>query len=252
MLPTVDLPTGMPIGVEALIRWRHPRRGLLIPKDFVRAVEASDLLAQFTRFVIDKALRAAAELAAAGLKLPVSVNLSPRSLLDAQLPGDLAKLLERHGVPADHLILEITETVVLSPLRVTDQVLHALRALGVRFAVDDFGTGYSSLTFLTRIAVDELKVDRTFVARMGESKEAAAIVRAVVDLGQRLGIRVVAEGVETPEQRAALVRLGCDAGQGFHFSRPVDSGEVVGAVTRLRSTARPVRPVRVAAGEATT
>ncbi|HZM83968.1 MAG TPA: bifunctional diguanylate cyclase/phosphodiesterase [Candidatus Limnocylindrales bacterium] len=244
MLPTVDLPTGLPIGVEALIRWHHPRRGLLIPKDFVRAAEASDLLGQFTRYVLDKALAAAAELAKAGLKLPVSVNLSPRSLLDPQLPGDLAELLARHEVPAEHLVLEITETVVLSPLRITDQVLHSLRALGVRFAVDDFGTGYSSLTFLTRIAVDELKVDRTFVARMAESKEAAAIVRAIIDLGQRLGIRVVAEGVETQEQRHALVRLGCDAGQGFHFSRPVESSDVVEALRRLRSTARTVRVVR--------
>ncbi|HEX6683204.1 MAG TPA: bifunctional diguanylate cyclase/phosphodiesterase [Candidatus Limnocylindrales bacterium] len=244
MLPTVDLPSGMPIGVEALIRWQHPRRGPLIPKDFVRAAEASDLLGQFTRYVLDKALAAAAELAKAGLKLPVSVNMSPRSLLDPQLPGDLAELLARHEVPAEHLVLEITETVVLSPLRITDQVLHALRALGVRFAVDDFGTGYSSLTFLTRIAVDELKVDRTFVARMGESKEAAAIVRAIIDLGQRLGIRVVAEGVETPEQRQALVRLGCDAGQGFHFSRPVESSGLVEAMRKLRAGARAVRVVR--------
>ena len=244
MLPTVDLPSGAPIGVEALIRWHHPRRGLLIPKDFVRAAEASDLLGQFTRYVLDKALSVAAELAKAGLKLPVSVNLSPRSLLDPQLPGDLAELLARHDVPAEHLILEITETVVLSPLRMTDQVLHSLRALGVRFAVDDFGTGYSSLTFLTRIAVDELKVDRTFVARMAESKEAAAIVRAIIDLGQRLGIRVVAEGVETQEQRQALVRLGCDAGQGFHFSRPVESAGVVEALRRLQTTARAVRVVR--------
>jgi diguanylate cyclase (GGDEF)-like protein len=246
ILPTVDLPTGVPIGVEALIRWHHPRRGLLVPKDFVRAVEASDLLGQFTRYVLDKALAAAAELAKADLKLPVSVNLSPRSLLDPQLPGDLAELLARHDVPADHLVLEITETVVLSPLHVTDQVLHSLRSLGVRFAVDDFGTGYSSLTFLTRIAVDELKVDRTFVARMGESKEAAAIVRAIIDLGQRLGIRVTAEGVETPEQRVALVRLGCEAGQGFYFSRPVESRRAVDVLSRLKTTARPVRVVRQA------
>jgi len=251
MLPTVDLPSGVPIGVEALIRWHHPRRGLLIPKDFVRAAEASDLLGQFTRYVLDKALAAAAELSKAGLRLPVSVNLSPRSLLDPQLPGDLAELLARHEVPAEHLVLEITETVVLSPLRITDQVLHELRALGVRFAVDDFGTGYSSLTFLTRIAVDELKVDRTFVARMAESKEAAAIVRAIIDLGQRLGIRVVAEGVETQEQRQALVRLGCHAGQGFHFSRPVESAGLVEALRTLRSTARAVRVVRGGPGPAT-
>jgi EAL domain-containing protein (putative c-di-GMP-specific phosphodiesterase class I) len=185
-----------------------------------------------------------AELSRAGYELPVSVNLSPRSLLDLNLPADLAELLSRHQVPAHHLILEITETVVLSPLRITDQVLQSLRSLGVRFAVDDFGTGYSSLTFLTRIAVDEMKIDRTFVAKMAESKETGAIVRALVDLGQRLDIRVVAEGVETAQQRAALVELGCDAGQGFHFGKHVGETEIIAEVERLRSVARPIRVVR--------
>jgi diguanylate cyclase (GGDEF)-like protein len=241
--PTIDLRTGAPIGVEALVRWQHPRRGLLTPIHFIRAVEASDLLGQFTRVVLDRALGVAARLAKAGLELPVSVNLSPRSLLDPQLPEDLGEMLREHGVPAENLILEITETVVLSPLRVTDQVLHALRELGVRFAVDDFGTGYSSLTFLTRIAVDELKVDRTFVAKMGTSRETAAIVRAVVDLGNQLGMRVVAEGVETAEQRNALVKLGCHAGQGFYFGRAVAEEEIVEDIVRLRAAIRPLRIV---------
>ncbi len=242
--PTVDLPTGTPIGVEALIRWHHPRRGLLTPVHFVRAVEASDLLGQFTRYVLDRSLAVAAKLAKAGYDLPVSVNLSPRSLLDLHLPADLTELLRRHNVPADHLILEITETVVLSPLRITDQVLKELRALGVRFAVDDFGTGYSSLTFLTRITVDEMKIDRTFVAKMAESRETGAIVRALVDLGRRLDIRVVAEGVETAQQRTALLELGCNGGQGFHFGKDVTEAEIVGEIERLRSLARPIRVVR--------
>lgn len=242
--PSVDLRTGVPIGVEALVRWHHPRRGLLTPVHFVRAVESSDLLGQFTRKILDRAIKLAATLADAGHELPVSVNLSPRSLLDPQLPADLAEMLRQHHVPAHHLTLEIIETVVVSPLPVIDQVLHSLRSLGVRFAVDDFGTGYSSLTFLTRISVDELKVDRTFVAKMGESKQMLAIVNAVVDLGRQLGIRVVAEGVETAEQRAALVRLGCDAGQGFHFGRSVTEDEIVAEIVRLRAAARPLRAVR--------
>ncbi|GIH08236.1 hypothetical protein Rhe02_63030 [Rhizocola hellebori] len=242
--PTVDLPTGTPIGVEALIRWHHPRRGLLTPVHFVRAVEASDLLGQFTRYVLDRALAVTAELSRAGYELPISVNLSPRSLLDPHLPTDLAELLRRHKVPAEHLILEITETVVLSPLRITDQVLAELRGLGVKFSVDDFGTGYSSLTFLTRIAVDEMKIDRTFVAKMGESKQTGAIVRALVDLARRLDIRVVAEGVETAQQRAALVELGCHAGQGFHFGKDVGENEIIAEIERLRSEVRPVRIVR--------
>ncbi|WP_435823346.1 putative bifunctional diguanylate cyclase/phosphodiesterase [Catellatospora citrea] len=244
MQPAVDLDTGAPSGVEALIRWHHPRRGLLLPKHFVRAVEASDLLGRFTRHVLDQALTLAAEWTRQGIDVPVAVNLSPRSLLDPQLPADVDELLRRHGIPASRLVLEITETVVLSPLPITDQVLRELRGLGVRFAVDDFGTGFSSLTFLTRIAVDELKVDRTFVARMADSRQAAAIVQAVVDLGRQLGLRVVAEGVETADQRIALRRLGCDAGQGFHFSHPLPADEITEALHTLSRAARPVRPLR--------
>ncbi|BCJ70953.1 hypothetical protein CS0771_04970 [Catellatospora sp. IY07-71] len=249
--PAVDLRSGAPTGVEALIRWHHPRRGLLIPKDFVRAVEASDLLGRFTHHVLDQALALAAQWLRQGVDVPVAVNLSPRSLLDPQLPADVAELLRRHGVPAEKLVLEITETVVLSPLPVTDQVLRELRELGVRFAVDDFGTGFSSLTFLTRIAVDELKVDRTFVARMADSKQAAAIVQAVVDLGRQLGLRVVAEGVETADQRTALRRLGCDAGQGFHFSRPLPADQITESLRALALAAAPLRSVRPRTGTGT-
>jgi diguanylate cyclase len=252
MQAIADLRTGAPIGVEALIRWQHPRRGLLTPVHFVRAIEASDLLGQFTRHVIDQALAAAARWERLGWDLPIGVNLSPRSLLDPQLPNHIAELLRKHQVPASRLTLEIIETVVLSPLPVTDQVLKELRALGVRLAVDDFGTGFSSLTFLTRITVDELKIDRTFVARMAESKQAAAIVRAVVDLGRQLGVRVIAEGVETPEQRQALVEIGCEAGQGFHFGRVVSVQHIIGELEGLRKAARAMRVVRAEPGRADT
>ncbi|HEU4421081.1 MAG TPA: EAL domain-containing protein, partial [Pilimelia sp.] len=186
----------------------------------------------FTRYVIDKALGAAAEWAREGVVVPISVNISARSLLDPRLPADVAELLRRHGVPPRRLVLEITETVVMSELDVIDEVLAGLRGAGVQLAVDDFGTGYSSLTFLTRIAVDELKVDRAFVAKMIDSPKAAAIVRTTVDLAQELGLRVVAEGVETAEQRAALAALGCSAAQGYHFFRPMPPDKVV---TVLRS-----------------
>jgi diguanylate cyclase len=145
------------------------------------------------------------------------VNLSPRSLHDRHLPRDVAALLERHHVPADRLVLEITETVVLSSDRVVDEVLGELRQLGAQLAVDDFGTGCSALTFLTRVPVDEVKIDRTFVTRMVDSPEAAAIVRTTVELARELGLRVVAEGVESAEQRAALMALSCPSAQGFHF-----------------------------------
>ncbi|MGW0432972.1 putative bifunctional diguanylate cyclase/phosphodiesterase [Micromonospora sp. NPDC003197] len=225
--PAVDLTTGAPTGVEALIRWQHPRRGWLNPADFVRPVEGSELLGAFTRYVIDKALAVAAEWARHGLDVPISINLSARSLLDPRLPAEVADTLRRHQVPPHRLVLEITETVMMSELEVIDDVLAALRAMGVQLAVDDFGTGFSSLTFLTRITVDELKVDRSFVMRMAESPEAAAIVRTTVELGRELGLRVVAEGVETADQRAVLAELGCTAAQGYHFFKPMPSDKIV-------------------------
>jgi diguanylate cyclase (GGDEF)-like protein len=231
--PAIDLTTGAATGVEALARWEHPRRGRLHPKDFVRAVEASELLAPFTRYVIDKALSAAAQWRREGVDIPVAVNLSARNLLDSELPGDIGELLRKHGVPPQRLVLEITETVVMSDLKVIDEVLGELRQMGVQLSVDDFGTGYSSLTFLTRIAVDEVKVDRSFVRAMADSPQAAAIVRTTVDLGRQLGLRVVAEGVETNEQRLELTELGCTAAQGFHFFRPMPSEEITAALRGL-------------------
>jgi len=236
--PAVDLTTGEPTGVEALIRWRHPRRGPLSPADFVRAIEESELLGAFTRYVIDKALTVAADWARHGLDVPISINLSARSLLDPRLPAEVAESLRRHQVPPHRLVLEITETVMMSELEVIDEVLAALRQMGVRIAVDDFGTGFSSLTFLTRISVDELKVDRSFVMKMAESPEAAAIVRTTVDLGRELGLRVVAEGVETADQRAALAELGCDAAQGYHFFRPMPSDKIVAVLRSLFDSAQ--------------
>ncbi|GGK14904.1 hypothetical protein GCM10010124_04400 [Pilimelia terevasa] len=236
--PAVDLSTGAATGVEALIRWRHPRRGMLPPDEFVPVVEGSDLLADFTRYVVDRALVTAAEWACHGVHLPISVNISARSLLDPGLPADVAELLRRHAMPARRLVLEITETVVMSELEIIDEVLGGLRALGVGLAVDDFGTGFSSLTFLTRIAVDELKVDREFVAGMVDSPEAAAIVRATVELARQLGLRVVAEGVETADQRAALVELGCTTAQGYHFFRPMPPDKVLTVLRSLRDRAQ--------------
>jgi diguanylate cyclase len=236
--PAVDLSTGAPTGVEALIRWRHPRRGTLSPVDFIRAVEGSDLLAPFTRYVVDRALSVAAEWGAQGLEVPISVNLSARSLLDPHLPADIAERLRRHRVPARRLVLEITETVVLSELEVIDEVLAALRDLGVQLSVDDFGTGFSSLTFLTRIPVDELKVDRSFVRKMADSPEAAAIVRTTVGLGRELGLRVVAEGVETADQRAALAALGCSAAQGYHFFKPMPADKIAAVLQSLLDSAQ--------------
>ncbi|MFD6562831.1 putative bifunctional diguanylate cyclase/phosphodiesterase [Micromonospora profundi] len=235
--PAVDLATGAPTGVEALIRWQHPRRGWLNPIDFIRPVENSEQLGTFTRYVLNKALGVAAGWAREGLDVPISVNLSARSLLDPRLPAEIAEALRRHQVPPHRLVLEITETVVMSELEVIDEVLATLRSMGVQLAVDDFGTGFSSLTFLTRIAVDELKVDRSFVIRMADSPEAAAIVRTTVGLAHELGLRVVAEGVETAEQRLALAELGCTSAQGYHFFKPMPADKIGAVLGSLRDSA---------------
>jgi diguanylate cyclase (GGDEF)-like protein len=239
--PSVALDTGRPTGVEALVRWHHPRRGTLEPPEFIDVVEHSELVGPFTRYVMDHALAVAARWLAEDVEVPVAVNLSARSLLDPQLPMDVAHLLGRHRVPADRLVLEITETAVMKELPVIDDVLTGLRSLGVQLAVDDFGTGYSSLTFLTRVPVDEVKVDQLFVGQMVDSVEHAAIVRTTVDLCRELGVRVVAEGVESPEQRRALIAVGCPAAQGFHFHRPMPADRVVAL---LRSTPPPAQPWR--------
>jgi diguanylate cyclase len=237
MQPVVELASGAPTSVEALVRWRHPRRGLLPPAEFVRAVENSDLLGAFTEYVIDKALAAAARWAKRGPAVPVAVNLSARSLLDPRLPQAVATLLRKHRLPGRRLVLEVTETVVTSDPPGIHQALTNFRALGVRLAVDDFGTGYASLTFLTRMPLDEVKVDGTFVTQMSESPEAAAIIRATVELGRELGMRVVAEGVETAAQRHQLASLGCPAGQGFHLATPTSVDQIAEMLHRLDAAA---------------
>jgi len=236
--PVVDLTTGAPIGLEALVRWEHPQRGELPPAEFIRVVENSDLLERFTEYVVDRALAVAAAQARRGPAIPVAVNLSARSLLDPRLPGAVGALLRKHRVPGRRLILEITETVVASELPGIEEALARLRALGVRLAVDDFGTGHASLAFLTRVPLDEVKVDGSFVAEMHCSAEAAAIVRATVELGRELGLRVVAEGVETPDQRRHLSAVGCTAAQGYHLAPPVPPEQLGEALRTLTATAR--------------
>ncbi len=223
--PQLDLRTGLTGNVEALVRWTHPTRGPLSPADFVPVIEHSALISPFTKKVLDTAVRSCvgwqsdASLHGVG----VAVNLSARNLMHRDLPDDVARILARHGLPARKLVLEITETAAMNDTEVCESVLARLRDLGVRLSVDDFGTGYASLTFLRRIDVAEVKLDRAFVADMLEDEAAATIVGATVALAHGLGLTVVAEGVETPEQLAALSLAGCDLAQGYLLSRPVPS-----------------------------
>ncbi|MFD4209199.1 putative bifunctional diguanylate cyclase/phosphodiesterase [Micromonospora tulbaghiae] len=230
--PIVDLAGGEVIGAEALARWHHPTHGLIDPLRFLEAVERSGLLPAFAEAILDQALIAAGSWRDAGFDLPVSVNVSPRSLLDARFPGAVLARLRAHDLPPDRLVLELTETLTLSQLDVVDRVLSRLRDSGVRLALDDFGTGYSSLSLLSRIPVHELKIDRSFVGAMETAPEAAAVIRSTLDLGRSLDLTVVAEGVESEPQRRALWELGCAAGQGHLFARPLPAAALLAALHR--------------------
>jgi EAL domain-containing protein (putative c-di-GMP-specific phosphodiesterase class I) len=219
--PQVDLVTGQVVGSEVLTRWHHPRRGLLGPDAFISAAENSGLMQEFTVHILDQAVAECAHWRRQGAIAPVSVNLSARNLLDSRLPGDVARILADHGLPAGLLVLEITETTMVSDIETVQEVLAALRQLGVELSVDDFGTGYSSLALLQRIAVNEIKIDKSFVQAMNTSEGDAAIVRATIELAHGLGLRVVAEGVEDELTRKLLTEMGCDKLQGFLVSRPL-------------------------------
>src|SRR5436190_246962 len=229
--PQVEVATGDVSGYEALIRWRHPERGLLGPREFVSVAEHSGLVRSFALHVLDRAIAECAGWHADGYQVSVAVNLSARNLLDRQLPGDVDRVLRRHGLPSSSLILEITETTMMSELEVVEDVLGSLRRLGVRLSVDDFGTGYSSLALLQRIAVNEVKVDRTFVSNMMTSPNDLAIVRATIELAHNLGLQVVAEGVESAALCDTLADLGCDVVQGYYLGVPVPAKDVRAALS---------------------
>ncbi|MDX6252534.1 MAG: hypothetical protein QOF10_5894 [Kribbellaceae bacterium] len=224
--PQVALETGRIVGSEVLTRWQHPRHGLLGPDEFIRVAEHSGLVQEFTLHILDRAVAECAHWREHGVTTPVSVNLSARNLLDSRLPADVAQILADHGLPAGQLVLEITETTMVSDIETVQEVLAGLRHLGVELSVDDFGTGYSSLALLHRIAVHEIKIDRSFVQAMNSSEGDAAILRASIELGHGLGLRVVAEGVETAKQVSVLRSLGCDVAQGWFFGRAVDNEQM--------------------------
>ncbi len=218
--PKIDLATGHVRGVEALVRWQHPLRGLLLPISFLPVVESCGLMGPMTRTVLEKAMDQASLWHAAGHELTVAVNISGSSLVDADLPAEVAAVLAARGLPASALQIEITEDVLMMDRIRARAALTALRETGVTIAVDDFGTGYSSLAYLRDLPIDELKLDRTFVSPMTGDALAAALVSSTIDLAHSLGLRMVAEGVEDASAYDELARLGCDQAQGFFMSRP--------------------------------
>ena len=224
--PKVDLRTDQVHGVEALVRWEHPTRGLLYPDSFLTLVEDVGLMRSLTQVVLELALDQAVAWRAAGRPLAVAVNLSASSLVDTDLPEQVAALLLARRLPASALQLEITEEFLMSDRDRARTILHRLRDSGVQISVDDFGTGYSSLAYLRELPIDELKLDRSFVFPMADDARAAALVVATIYLAHSLGLRMVAEGVENAGALAELTRHGCDQAQGYYLSRPVPAAEL--------------------------
>ena len=223
--PQIDLRTGGITSVEALVRWMHPKRGLVGPDEFIPLAERTGLIKRLTRTVLTEAIRQARAWELAGLRVPIAVNLSMRNIHDPQLPQTIAQLLQRWDARPDLLRLEMTETVLAADPDRALQTMDSLRAMGVHIALDDFGIGYSSLAYLNRLPLDEIKIDRSFVIGMIDDESSATIVRATVELGHGLGYAVVAEGVENAETRQRLTALGCDAIQGFFVARPMPADQ---------------------------
>ncbi|HEX2578423.1 MAG TPA: EAL domain-containing protein, partial [Aquihabitans sp.] len=230
--PCVDLRSGRAVRAEALVRWQHPRLGLLEPDRFIELAEISGAIQPLTRWVISEGIRAVAAWQAAGHDLGLAVNLSVRNLYDPDLVPHLATALATSGLVPSDLVLELTETELMDDPTLARRVFTALGELGVCTSIDDFGTGYSSLTYLRDLPLQEIKIDRSFVSGMHRRSDEFTIVRSMIDLGHNLGLEVVAEGVEHADDLRLLQRLGCDLAQGYHLSRPLPLPDLLGWLDR--------------------
>ena len=224
--PKLRLDTGAVIGAEALVRWQHPVRGNVYPDDFIPFAEQTGFIRVLTRWVLDRSAALCSELAAQGIDLKISVNLSTRDLLDQHLPEKFGEILARHQLAPSSFCLEITESAIMDdPIR-AQVTLERLHAMGVDLSIDDFGTGYSSLAYLKRLPVDELKIDKSFVLNMENDIGDTKIVRSTIDLGHNMGLRVVAEGIESEAVWRLLAALGCDQAQGYFMSRAIPGDQL--------------------------
>ena len=226
--PVVDLAKGQLVGAEALLRWRHPEAGMIAPDRFIPILEDSSLMDEIGRWTLNAACREARGWERRGMKgLKVAVNLSARQLRDAGLKQAIRRTLDRHRLRPQALELELTETAATEDAERTFFLFSELRALGISLAIDDFGSGYSSLSYLKNLPFDKLKIDREFVVNVHERSDSQAICRSLIELTRGLGINILAEGVESPEEIELLRRFGCDIFQGFYFSRPLAGDEFV-------------------------
>ncbi|MFZ2490916.1 MAG: EAL domain-containing protein [Thermoanaerobaculia bacterium] len=221
--PKIDVATRRVVHAEALVRWRHAKHGVMSPDEFVPLAEQSGNVGLLTKWVLRNAIEHCAAWSRDGLPITVAVNLSALDLFDSELPTFVSGLIAEAGVPAERLVLEITESAVMRDAAHALRILRELKRRGVRLAIDDFGTGYSSLAHLKRLPVDELKIDKSFVLQLSEqASDDLVIVRSTIELGHNMGLKVVAEGVESDEALRILERFGCDMAQGYFMSRPLD------------------------------
>jgi EAL domain-containing protein (putative c-di-GMP-specific phosphodiesterase class I) len=218
--PTVHMDTGRAIGLEALVRWRHPTRGILLPGEFINVAEETGLIVPLGKWVLNEACRqgSAWQPTDIGRQLTISVNVSPRQMIDGAMCQDVRNALAETGLPATALVLEITEGTLMVNSPLVRQQFEELKDLGIRLAIDDFGTGYSSLAYLRSFPIDIVKIDQSFVAALEEDAQAVALVRAIISIAEALGLDTVAEGVETSAQFEILRRLGCQVAQGHYYS----------------------------------
>jgi EAL domain-containing protein (putative c-di-GMP-specific phosphodiesterase class I) len=232
--PQIDLATRTMVGVEALLRWHHPRHGLIQPDRFIPLAEDTGLILPIGAWVLEQACHQAKAWQRSGLpEFRMSVNLSPVQFRDPDLAGLVRRALEQSGLAPVHLELEITERALMEDTESNLAILRDLKQLGVKISIDDFGVGHSSFSYLRRFAFDEIKLDRSFVAALEHDPSAAAIVRATLSLGHSLGLDAVAEGVESAEQLAMLDAEGCRLAQGYYFSPPVHAQEINAMVSAL-------------------
>jgi diguanylate cyclase (GGDEF)-like protein/PAS domain S-box-containing protein len=234
--PIVDLNSTDIRGVEALIRWRHPTRGVIAPNDFIPMLEDCGLIVEVGRWVLDTACRQAGLWRELGFTATMSINVSMRQLESESFVGDVARALELNHLDPSTLVLEVTETALMKDAGSTISRLHALKALGVKIAIDDFGTGYSSLAYLRQFPVDVLKIDRSFISSMDGSSDSIALLRTLVELGRALGIDTLAEGIEEESQLEYLRQHQCQTGQGFIFSKPVEPAMIEALMTHTKRT----------------
>jgi len=231
--PQIDLASGAVVAVEALLRWPHPRMGLVPPLDFLPLAEEAGLMRPITEFVLEEALGQCARWRSEGHNLTISINVSATNVLDVDFVPLVREQLHRHHLPADALILEITETTLISDLDQCGQVIDALRELGCTVSIDDFGAGFTSLASLGKLAVGEVKLDRSFLATLDRQSNSRALVQATIELAHALGLQVVAEGVEEAGTLDTLTSLGCDLAQGYYIGKPAAATELALAQHRV-------------------